>query len=495
MNDVAGPSGFQTMILDDARILRAVLRQNLVSFIEKVFSTVNPGSQYLHNWHIDAIAWRLEQCRKGRTKRLIITLPPRSLKSICVSVALPAWVLGHNPSKRIICASHTIELSRKLAFDWRLVMKTPWYGNIFPRTRLHPDKDTELEGMTTAQGSRLATSVGGTVTGRGGNFLILDDAMNPAEAMSDVRREAVNQWYDGILYSRLDNKAEDVIIVVMQRLHPDDLVGHLLEKEEWVHLDIPAIAECDQAYEIGPGRVYERRAGEVLQPEHESLETLENIKANLGSYFFAAQYQQNPVPLGGGMIKWDWFGRYCDLPELGSRSQIVQSWDTASKAGELSDYSVCTTWQVKGNDAYLIDVERVRLEYPYLRKRIRDLADEYKVDAVLIEDKGSGISLIQDLKTEGLRCIAIMPEGDKVTRMSAVSARIEAGSVHLPERAPWLQDFETEVLQFPRGRHDDQVDSMSQFLNWHREKMRNELPPLLVADLSRPSYWRMDERI
>lgn len=197
------------------------------------------------------------------------------------------------------------------------------------------------------------------------------------------------------------------------------------------------------------------------------------------------------MPAGGGMIEWEWFPRYRELPERGPRSQIVQSWDTASKAGELNDYSVCTTWQVDKEDAYLIDIVRARLEYPDLKKRVRHLADKYKAEAILIEDNGSGTSLIQDLKTEKLRCIAIEPEGDKITRMSTVSARIEARYVHLPERSSWSPDFETEVLQFPYGRFDDQVDSMSQFLNWHRNKMRYELPPMVMADFYRPSPWRM----
>ncbi len=401
-------------------------------------------------------------------------------------------MLGHDPTSRIICASYSGDLAGKLANDCRAVMKAPWYKEVFPGTRLHPDKDTELMVMTTAQGFRKATSVGGSLTGWGGNFAIIDDAMNPMDAMSDVRRETDKQWYGGTLYSRLDSKAEDVIIVVMQRLHVDDLVAHLLEKEEWVHLNIPAIAECDEIYEIGPGLVYERPAGEVLHPERETLETLETIKNNLGSYHFAAQYQQNPVPLGGGMIKWEWFGRYEKVPERGPRSQIVQSWDTAFKAGERNDYSVCTTWLVDKEDAYLIDVVRVRLEYPYLKKHVLHLTDKHKADAVLIEDKGSGTSLIQDLKTEGLRCITIKPEADKVTRMSTVSARIEAGYVHLPEQAPWLPDFETEVLQFPHGRFDDQVDSMSQFLNWLRDKLRTNLARARPGILRCRSYWRMD---
>ncbi len=489
MTEDAGLSGSKALDTDHVRVFYATLRQDLASFVHKVFCTTRPNDRYLHNWHIDVITWHLQQCFERRITRLIITIPPRSLKSICASVAFPAWILGRHPSNRVICVSYSNDLSRALALDCRTVMEAPWYKRTFPRTRLHPAKNTELEVMTTKLGFRLATSVGGTLTGRGGNFIIIDDPMKPADAMSDVKRATVKQFYDGTLYSRLDNKAEDVIIVIMQRLHVDDLVAHLIEKEEWVHLDIPAIAEQDEVYEVGPGQIYRRKAGEVLHPEQEPRAALDRIKTTLGTYDFSAQYQQSPMPPGGGMIKWDWFRHYRDLPQRGSRSEIVQSWDTASKASELSDYSVCTTWQVEGEDSYLIDVERARLEYPQLKRRVIELKHRYKADAVLIEDKGSGISLIQDLNNEGLRCIRIQPEGDKVTRMSAVSARIEAGYVRLPDGADWLQDFQTEVMQFPNGRHDDQVDSLSQFLNWLRCNRLNAMPDFVLPNFYRPSPW------
>jgi hypothetical protein len=300
--------------------LSAVLRQDLASFIRKAFGTVSPGIQYQHNWHIDAFAWYLQQCYEGRIKRLIITVPPRSLKSISVSVAFSAWVLGHNPASRIIAASYAIELARKHALDFRAIIEAPWYQAVFPGTKLHPEKNTELEVMTTQLGFRLATSVGGTLTGRGGNFIIVDDPMKPNDAMSDSRRETVKQWFDGTLYSRLDNKAEDVIIIVMQRIHVDDLVAHLLEKGEWVHLDIPAIAERDEIYEIGPRKLYKRRAGDVLHTQREPLEVLERIKTSLGTYAFAAQYQQDPVSPGGGLIKEKWLRRYSDPPPRGARA-------------------------------------------------------------------------------------------------------------------------------------------------------------------------------
>ncbi|MCH7910393.1 MAG: terminase, partial [Candidatus Hydrogenedentes bacterium] len=330
------------------RPFQATLREDLSSFIQKTFSTVDPSAAYRHNWHIDAIAWNLERCMQGEIRRLIITVPPRNLKSICVSVAFIAWVLGHDPARRIIVVSYSEDLAKKHSRDCRAVMESPWYRAVFPGTRLDPGKNTEIEFMTTQRGFRLATSVGGTLTGRGGNIIIIDDPLKPTDAMSEAKREAVKQWYNGTLYSRLDSKADDVIILVMQRLHVDDLVGHVLEQEPWVHLNLPAIAESSQRIQTGPETFIDRRAGDVLHPEHESRETLDDIKSVLGTYAYSAQYLQSPVPAGGTMIKWSWFRFYDEAPPLGENDRIIQSWDTASKAGELHDYSVCTPRQEIG---------------------------------------------------------------------------------------------------------------------------------------------------
>jgi len=390
-------------------------------------------------------------------------------------VAFPAWALGRDPTLKIICASYSNELAGKHARDFRAVMESAWYRKVFPRTRISKEKNTELEVMTTARGGRLATSVEGTLTGRGGNIIIIDDPMKPNEAASETRLQAVRDWFDHTLLSRLNNKNEDVIILIMQRLHEGDLAGHLLEKGGWTHLNLPAIAEVSGTIPIGDDQFYERAAGEALHPERESLETLEGIRRNLGTFNFSAQYQQNPIPLEGNLIRWEWFQTYSALPEKSGNDQIVQSWDTASKAGEIHDYSACTTWLRRGEDLYLIDVTRKRMEYPALRKFIASHARRHGADAVLVEDRGSGTQLIQDLREEGeIRPIAISPETDKVTRMHVHSARIEEGHVFLPEEAHWLGAFQSEVLQFPKVRHDDQVDSMSQLLGW--AKIRRNRP-------------------
>lgn len=461
-------------------LLDAALRQVLASFIQKTFGTVAPGETFLPNWHIDAIAWHLEKCSRGEINRLIITLPPRNLKSICASVAYPAWALGHDPTQKIICVSYSHDLAVKHARDSRAVMESPWYRDLFPGTRFDRRKNTETEMVTTRKGMRYATSVGGTLTGRGGNMLIVDDPIKPDDVMSEAERNRVKHFYDGVLYSRLNNKNEDAIILIMQRLHVDDLVGHVLEKEDWVHLDIPAIAEEERSYEIGRDRVYDRRAGEVLHEARENREVLDVIKRQMGSYIFEAQYQQRPAPFGGNLVKREWLQTYMAPQSRSEYDRIVQSWDPASTVGATSDYSVCITFGVKNNTADILDVVRVQLEYPELRRRVIAEAERYGADVVLIEHTSAGIALAQDLRREGdLRPITLTPVGDKVSRLEAQTAAIEAGYVLLPERASWLEDFKAELLSFPNARYDDQVDALSQFLDWNsvwrqRGRIRSE---------------------
>lgn len=352
------------MSANDRALLEALLRKDLAAFTQRSFQTVVPGQAFLPNWHLDAIAYELERCRSGEINRLIITIPPRNLKSIAASVAFPAFVLGHDPTRRIICVSYSQELTAKHARDCRTVIESAWYRKAFPAMRIDSRKNTEVEFETTARGYRLGTSVGGTLTGRGGNLIIIDDPLKPADAMSDLRRKAVNDWYDGTLVSRLDSKSTDAIVIVMQRVHSDDLVAHVLEKGgPWVHLNLPAIADEPQEIALGRGQFYHRAAGEVLHPDREPMGVLDELRATMGSQMFSAQYQQAPIPPGGALIKANWFRRYGQVPERQPGDRIVQSWDTASKASKTNDYSVCTTWLVRGTDYYLIDVERRRLEF------------------------------------------------------------------------------------------------------------------------------------
>ena len=450
----------------DIAVLNAILRQNFPSFVRKVFITLSPGQPFIPCWHIAAMAYRLEQVRRGEITRLIINLPPRSLKSIAASVAFPAYVLGQDPTRRIICASYSADLSHKHANDFRAVLVSPWYRRLFPATRIGARKDSEGEIELTRRGFRLATSVGGTLTGRGGDIVIIDDPLKPLDAHYEPKRSAVNQWYANTLLSRLDDKRTGAIIIVMQRVHIDDLCGFVLgQSDQWTVLNLPAIAEHAEEVPLEVGTYYHRAVGEVLSHEREPLDTLEQLRLQLGSDLFSAQYQQAPVPPGGAMIKRQWIQRYTEPPPASRCLSVLQSWDTAAKGGPDNDWSVCTTWQqTRDCQWYLLDVWRARVDYPTLKARVEELACRWQARQVLIEEAGTAIGLIQELRSRVPGITAVKPDRDKITRMSLASATFEARQVHLPERGAWLPELEAELFAFPGSRHDDQVDSVSQAL-------------------------------
>lgn len=451
----------------------AMLRQDFCGFIERSFYVLNPQAEFLPNWHIEVIAAELEACRNGTTKRLIINLAPRSLKSHCATISFPAWLLGHNPSALIICASYGQDLSNKHATDCRTVMSSEFYRSLFP-TRLSSQRQAVHEFMTTMQGVRLSTSVGGVLTGRGADFIIIDDPLKPEEALSETQRKSTNDWFDHTLYSRLNNKKTGCIVIVTQRLHEDDLVGHVLQQGNWKVLSFPAIAEAEEAYAIETSygrRRFRRRIGEALHPAREPLQVLQSIREAQGEYNFAGQYQQAPAPLGGGLIKAAWFRTYNSIDIPKQFDYTLQSWDTASKPTELADYSVCTTWGMKDKQIFLLHVLRQRLDYPALKRAVVEQAQTFHATDILIEDKSSGIQLIQELINDGVYGVRrYEPTMEKIMRLHAVSNLIENGYVHLPEKAEWLAEFIHELTSFPKAKFDDQADSTSQALDWCKKR-------------------------
>ncbi|HKF59467.1 MAG TPA: phage terminase large subunit [Blastocatellia bacterium] len=458
-----------TMTIPTAAELRALLRTDFSAFSERCFYQLNPSARFMMNWHIEVIASKLDDCRRGKLRRLIINVPPRSLKSLAASIAFPAWVLGHNPAAQLLCVSYAQDLSDKFARECRSVMTRDWYRRTFS-TRLSSQKQAVEEFVTTANGYRLATSVGGVITGRGADFIIIDDPLKPEHAESEALRKAANQWYDNTLYSRLNDKRTGCIILIMQRLHEDDLVGHVLFQEFWEVLSFPAIAEAAEQFVITTPtgrRTFTRHEGDVLHPEREPLALLENIRKTLGERNFAGQYQQAPAPPEGTMVKREWFRRYAPNEQPQRFAQVIQSWDTANKLSELSDYSVCTTWGIRAKQIYLLDVFRKRLEFPDLKRAVKDRRTLFKATVILIEDRASGTQLIQELNSEGLHQVkGCKPDKDKVMRMHAQTPTIEGGFVYLPGDAPWLEEYLHELTTFPGAKYDDQADSTSQALEW-----------------------------
>lgn len=450
------------------RLRQALMRMHLIFFLIPVFATIKPAEPPLQlAWYLFAMCHALEEAAAGKKRRLVINVPPRYLKSITASVALVAWLLGRNPSLQIMVATYSDKLSREHGENCRLVMESAWYQALFPGTRLKHGGKAALDLKTTAGGGRLAISVQGSATGLGGDVIILDDCMKADDINSEAVRNELNRWYVNTLQTRLNSKKSGVIISIQQRLGEDDLTARLLEQGA-DHLCLPAIAEKFEVLPLGLGRVQRRRPGDILDPVREDRETLDDLRRKYGPQVFEAQYQQNPVAPEGNIIRIEKFQRFDYEIDRDQLERVVQSWDTAMSANPQSDYSVCTTWGYFRGKHYLLDIFRQRLEYPELRDMVIWEARRWNADKIIIEDAGSGKLLLQELgrRRPRLPLFASLPADSKIERMTGQLGQIEDGDVWLPEEAPWIDAFIGECRAFPFGKHDDQVDTLSQYLRF-----------------------------
>jgi len=479
-----------------ANMYADVLRHDLSAFIHRSFQELNAQKRFLSNWHIEVLAAKLEDVRQGRCRRLIVNVPPRHLKSHAISIAFPAWVLGHEPTKQILLVTYAQHYSDTLARNSRTLMQSLFYQGLFD-TRLSRGREAVSDFETTDGGFRFSTSIGGVLTGRGADIIIIDDPIKADDAPSEPRRRSVNEWYDNTLRSRLNSQENGAIIIVMQRLHADDLVAHVQQHESWDVLSFPVIAQQDETYEFltpyGRKRV-QRKSGEILQPNLLSATKVDVARRGMTEYNFAAQYQQDPQPASGNIVKREWLKFYGpdDKPER--FDQIIQSWDTANKDTELSNFSVCTTWGLKGRKLFLLNVYRRKLDFPNLKKAVRELAKLHQARVVLIEDKASGTSLIQELRSEHFSIAQAAPaiEGDKITRLRAQTTKIEGEFVLFPKEAPWLHTYLSELLAFPNSKYTDQVDSTVFALAWTTSKRSSyNLTDEAVEALERFTYGHM----
>ncbi len=452
---------------DHNKLFRSLLLRDLANFVAKCFDTLEPGARFEGNFHIDAMCYELHRVLTGESTRLLVEIAPRYLKSMVVTIAFTAWALGHNPRLKIMCISYSKELARTHALAFRQSVESDWYRALFPRLQVRARNQRIMELTTTEGGYRFASSVDGSVLGRGADIIIIDDPMKVQDALSEAGRRKAQEFFRNTGYSRLNDKRRGRIVVVGQRLHVDDLIGHIESLDSWTKLSIPAIETADRLYRVGldPRDVYLRRAGAPLHPARESHEELDRIRRNLGSMMYSAQYQQQPVPQEGAVIKRSWLRFYDTRPE--TFDLVVISWDTASTLEETSDFSVGTVWGLKDNSFFLLEVVRERLETPDLRRKVLEIHQRWDATTTVIEDSDIGRALVQELRRSNrLRPLLRKPRFDKQARLLMQSARFEAGEVLLPREAPWLAVYLEELLSFPNARHDDQVDSTSQALDW-----------------------------
>lgn len=445
----------------------------LSQFVAEVWPVLEPATPYLSNWHIDAISEALTAVTNGKLQKLLINVPPGAMKSLLCCVLWPAWEWAEiNPASRWLFASYEGKLSTRDSVKCRRVIKSDWYQQRYgDKFRLTGDQDVKTLFENDATGFRMATSVGGSGTGNRADRVVVDDPHKVTEAESDAIRESTVDWWATEMSNR-GSSAKSAYVVIQQRVHFADVAGWCLD-HGYEHLVIPQEYEGQKHFILGMADPRDR-PGELLWPDRFDGDWVTSQKSSLGSYAYAGQHQQRPVPREGGMIKLGWFQRYGTAPDRQPSDKIILSLDTANKAKELNDPSVATVWLVRDGKYYLLWVWRDRVEYPDLKRNVLGLAERWEPTEILIEDKASGTQLIQEMKSSiGGRVysiIPILPEGDKVMRMSLESPAIEAGRVWLPNHAPWLPDYEAELTQFPKSATKDQVDSTSQFLRRMRSR-------------------------
>ena len=446
-------------------VARALCASNLFACAHTAFGILYPGARFHAALYLRALCHQLERLERGEIHRLLIILPPRHLKSFCTSIVFPVWVQGRNPSAKIITASYGASLAEDFSWQSRRLMEHELIRAIFPKLEIDRKKASVADLRTTAGGQRIATSVGGPMTGKGGKLFILDDPSKAEDVASDAHRDKVWEWFSGSALMRLDERKDARVVVVAQRLHQDDLPGRLIQTGLWEKLELPAIEVRDREIALPDGTFWTRSKGDILLPDHMDLDELNALRLEIGQAKFEAQYQQSPIPSGGIIVKPEWFETIPSNLRPSGYEAILQSWDTASVPGESNDYSVCTTWGLVGNCIDLLDVYRQKRLQPDLLRDAEELHEKWKPHVVVVETVGAGVGFYEHLRRElrsGVRDHT--PKIAKDVRLSEQSPKIEAGYVRLPTFAHWKEAFIAEAAAFPNGKYDDQVDSMSQAL-------------------------------
>lgn len=445
--------------------VRTLAREKFFGFYRLMFPALAPEATFSGARHFRVLSHALEKVANGETRRLLIAIPPRHGKSLFASVAFPAWILGRDPTRKIVCASYGDQLSRDFSNRFRDLLLSPDYRAVFPNTVVPHNGASLSEVRTVQKGYRLATTVQGPVTGKGADLIVVDDPFKAAEAASEATRNAVYDWLKGSLMTRFDNPAEGAMVVVMQRLHQDDLIGRLRDDGGWDYLAMPGEFSERTTFDLGDGERWILNPGDLLYPERFDRAALDQLRFDLGEVAFNAQILQQPSPPGGALIKLKHFQRYEKLPAF--FEAIVQSWDPAVVDTETAAFSVCTTWGIQGRKLYLIDVLRKRLDFYKIEPAILHMKQKFNAGCVVLETAGAGAAIGNALlKRSGSRqwLCPHSPVLGKLERAIAQTPKIERKRVYLPVAAPWLETFEAEVASFPMSKYADQVDSMVQFL-------------------------------
>lgn len=469
---------------------------NFKSFLQSCFNEIYPQKTFYKEKYIiillDALECITKNILKNKKKnngsygmnRVIINLPPRCMKSFIISISWTAWLLGIDPTIQLIVASYSNALSIKHSIDTRNIISSHWYKKLFPNTILSHEQNTKIKFKTTQHGFRLATSVGAYITGEGADILIADDPISPSQVNSYKLREKNIIWFENTFLTRLNNFTKSSVIVVMHRLHEDDLTNYLSTKKDieskkiWEIISFPLISEKDR-YFYSYNKKNDKllcviNKGEILLDKVYSNKDVEFLKHSIGSHTFMTQYQQQPISLKNSLLKYEWVMRYSTIPNTEYEAgRIIMSCDTASS--ETGDYNAIVKILSIKHRYYIIDVIRTQCSYIDFKNLLINICNKESPDILIIENKSSGGMLIEEVRNKcpHVPTVKFVPKECKNTRFLNTLSFFEAGNIFFPYHANWLADFENEIFSFPNTKNDDQVDALSQFFLWIKNKKNN----------------------
>ena len=455
----------------------ALFRNDLPTFAAKCFHIINPGTEFLPSWHHRGMAKPIEDIRQGHAIRQIVNASPRSGKSTFFSSAACAFLLGHDPTLEIIVASHNTNLAIHLSHDFRKIVSHPFYKDVFGHMSGAPDTNNEKTYRTDQGGARYAVSVNSGIVGLGADIIIIDDPITPEDALNPDLCKSTNQWLASSLMTRLNNKTKGSVILVMQRVSIWDTTKFLLDIGGYDLLKLPAKTDKDVSIPLFDGDHHHWKQGELLHPELLPESVLKEQRSCLGSAAYSAQYLQTPIPAGGGAINLSKFKRFTKRPVLRDHTFISIDLASGKQSGSKTAIQV---WGYSNRKLYLCGSRNDYLEFPLVVKIVRNAIKTCGADRVLIENAASGHALREALQEnypwgEHPDLIQLItPKGKKTERMDKAMLKVDKGEVYLPTNYDFVPALEEELLGFPEASLDDQVDAMSQVINYVQ---RMEVPP------------------
>jgi predicted phage terminase large subunit-like protein len=509
-------------VATDHQVLDAVYRTSFLHFAKRAFFEVEPATGFEDNWHLEAISEHLDAVYRGDIKRLIINMPPRTLKSYLIARAFPAWVMGRSPNKKFIVSSYGHEVAEQNSLACRRIMKSPWYQQLFKGTRINPEVDRNTHFETTMAGQYYAASALSPVVGIGADIILLDDLIKPMEAGSETVRNSVNENMRSTFFSRLNDKRTGAIILVMQRVHEDDPAGHLLKDGGWVHLKLPAEAHEDITIELGDKK-WEMKRGDLLFPARLSRTILDQTRLDMSEFHYVGQYLQEPVPLGGGELKEEWLQFYAPGGVKPKEMNICILVDPAGgeelnkKKRKNSDWTVfVVVGLASDNNYYVLDMVRDRLNPTdridtlfMLHRKWNELSGKppkvgYEKYGMMTDTHYAREKMKQD--AYNFQLIELGGSMMKEERIRRLIPDMQNGRLYVPgnliyvdiegRRFDLITELKGEMASFPKAKHDDILDALSRIytadlhLSFPKQKVNMVRKAINAAGSGASDNWR-----